>query len=56
MANPGVCKSELVRDGVFRNVSETQPIPVVVGPNGPQTQKRVWDEGTHKFKKIELGI
>ncbi|OTA95459.1 hypothetical protein M434DRAFT_69350 [Hypoxylon sp. CO27-5] len=92
MVNPGLCKSELVRNGskfaqiVANNIlgrtteegsrnlvygagggSEThgqylemcrvtRPSTVVVGPNGSQTQKRVWDEVMAKLEKIVPGV
>ncbi|KAI1477296.1 putative short-chain dehydrogenase/reductase family protein [Daldinia eschscholtzii] len=87
LVNPGLCKSELVRDanlvartinGIIGKTAEegsrnlvngacagpethgqyldfcriTRPATVVVGPQGPQTQKRVWDEVMAKLDAI----
>lgn len=33
-----------------------RPGQLVVGPEGPETQKKVWDELSAKLEKIQPGI
>ena len=33
-----------------------RPGPLVVGPEGPEIQKKVWDELAAKLEKIQPGI